>query len=319
LDVPLFLWWEREDTMKIRVSTATASLLGLKKYRMDAIPTTLYFMLPGECRGNCLYCTHASGHLSRVEWPPFDMEEVIKKVEESRAERICIQSPYGEGYAEMLAEVARKMRGSKPISVSISAISERELKMLKEAGVERVGVGLDCATPEIFAKWKKGVPSWEAYMKTLQDAKKIFGNATCHLIIGLGESDKEAIELMMGMKEKGIDIALFALFVKNDNRVELSRYRAIQLARYVIYHGGGEFCFDEEDNLKEIVLENVSEEAFLTSGCPHCNRPFYNERVTKIYNYPRPLDKEEFEKAMKEANKYARIYVVAEQEKDDIA
>jgi len=25
---------------------------------------------------------------------------------------------------------------------------------------------------------------------------------------------------------------------------------------------------------------------FLTSGCPGCNRPFYNERPSLIYNYP---------------------------------
>ena len=29
-------------------------------------------------------------------------------------------------------------------------------------------------------------------------------------------------------------------------------------------------------------LKNV----FLTSGCPGCNRPFYNERPNLTYNYP---------------------------------
>ena len=62
--------------MKIRVSIATASLLGLKNYIVAAQPTTLYFMLPGDCKGQCLYCTHREGYLSRVKWPEFDMEEV---------------------------------------------------------------------------------------------------------------------------------------------------------------------------------------------------------------------------------------------------
>ncbi len=31
-------------------------------------------------------------------------------------------------------------------------------------------------------------------------------------------------------------------------------------------------------------------EAFRTSGCPDCNRPYYNERPGgPLYNYPRPL------------------------------
>lgn len=33
---------------------------------------------------------------------------------------------------------------------------------------------------------------------------------------------------------------------------------------------------------------------FLTSGCPNCNRPFYNEKPSgPIYNYPRSLTSEE--------------------------
>jgi biotin synthase len=33
---------------------------------------------------------------------------------------------------------------------------------------------------------------------------------------------------------------------------------------------------------------------FYTSGCPHCNRPYYNERPSgPMYNYPRPILPEE--------------------------
>jgi len=35
-------------------------------------------------------------------------------------------------------------------------------------------------------------------------------------------------------------------------------------------------------------------EAFRTSGCPGCNRPYYNERPSgPFYNYPRGLTEEE--------------------------
>ncbi|HUT17269.1 MAG TPA: radical SAM protein, partial [Acidobacteriota bacterium] len=35
---------------------------------------------------------------------------------------------------------------------------------------------------------------------------------------------------------------------------------------------------------------------FLTSGCPDCNRPFYNEKPSgPIYNYPRNIRLEEIE------------------------
>jgi biotin synthase len=36
--------------------------------------------------------------------------------------------------------------------------------------------------------------------------------------------------------------------------------------------------------------------AFQTSGCPGCNRPFYNERPSsRMYNYPKTLSNKEFE------------------------
>jgi biotin synthase-related radical SAM superfamily protein len=42
-------------------------------------------------------------------------------------------------------------------------------------------------------------------------------------------------------------------------------------------------------------------EAFRTSGCPDCNRPFYNEHPGgPLYNYPRPLTAEEAARAIQE-------------------
>jgi biotin synthase len=36
---------------------------------------------------------------------------------------------------------------------------------------------------------------------------------------------------------------------------------------------------------------------FQTSGCPDCNRPYYNEKPSgPIYNYPRKLTEQEIEK-----------------------
>ena len=40
---------------------------------------------------------------------------------------------------------------------------------------------------------------------------------------------------------------------------------------------------------------------FQTSGCPDCNRPFYNEKPSgPIYNYPKKLSQEEIEKIKKQ-------------------
>jgi biotin synthase len=47
----------------------------------------------------------------------------------------------------------------------------------------------------------------------------------------------------------------------------------------------------EKETLSRIVY---SGKPFQTSGCPNCNRPYYNEKPSgPIYNYPRELNEKE--------------------------
>jgi len=295
----------------IRVSLATAALLGLKHCAVDARPTTLYFMLPEPCSGGCRYCNQKDGYLSRVRWPEFDFSKVREKIRNSDAQRVCIQCPYSENSAEAAAHVVRAMDTSLPVSLSTHALSTEELKMLREAGVERVGMGLDCATEAVFSQWRENVPSWHRYRKSLYEAKHIFGHATCHLMVGLGESDEDVIRVMEDMASHGIRVALFAYFRGSETAVSRPRYRALQIARHAIETDGATFSF-ENGRLVEMEVSSLRREAFLTSGCPGCNRPFYNERVTKIYNHPCILNDEQAKRAFEEAQNYAKIHCTAE-------
>jgi biotin synthase len=54
----------------------------------------------------------------------------------------------------------------------------------------------------------------------------------------------------------------------------------------------------DKQTLKQVV---GSGEPFRTSGCPDCNRPYYNEKPSgPIYNYPRPLSRGEIAKIFEE-------------------
>jgi biotin synthase-related radical SAM superfamily protein len=89
----------------------------------------------------------------------------------------------------------------------------------------------------------------------------------------------------------------------------LDTYRRMQVARYLISHDLatlGDFSFSAEGrlisfgrpDLARILADGV---AFQTSGCPDCNRPFYNERPGgPLYNYPRPLKAAEASRAVTE-------------------
>ncbi len=71
-------------TDRVRVSIASASVLGLLRYKLAVPPTTAYVMSyhDGSCSANCSFCAQASGHqanhdqLSRVVWPDFTMDDL---------------------------------------------------------------------------------------------------------------------------------------------------------------------------------------------------------------------------------------------------
>ena len=293
----------------IRVSSATASLLRLRHWKTDISPTTLYFMLGETCSGNCKYCTQGNGQLSRVQWPTFPLIDVQKQMRICHGpRRICLQTLLYKKVVDDVFFAANALKESLPISVAINPVSAEQMEHLKSIGVERLGLGLDCCSPDIFRQVKKSVPSWESYWEALSIAADIFGTVTTHLIIGLGETDEEAIQVMQHLHEKGSDIALFAHFPqkKYGTAPSIPRYRSMQLAKHMITRGLGLFQFDRG---KLTFIEGpVTSQAFQTSGCPNCNRPFYNERARgPFYNVPRPLYPHEYKQALSEVKKYVEI------------
>ena len=298
--------------MHIRLSIGSAVSLGLRAAKMTAPPTTLYSLLGEACLGACRFCTQARRSdadrqlLSRVIWPEFELPAVLESLQASDGvRRVCIQTLlYSDLLTDLLATVRQfKAASDAPLSICMNPVDKAWLIALKDAGVERVGVGLDCATEALFNAMKPGF-SWNRSMQFIDDTIEVFGVGSAHLIAGLGESDAELVEAFQEFHDKGCAIALFAFTPVRGTQLDLSpppleRYRALQLARYLIVHGQarvGDLAFDggklASINIAPAVLERAIEAGtpFRTSGCPHCNRPMYNERPGgDLYNHPVPL------------------------------
>jgi len=243
--------------------------------------------------------------LSRVIWPEYPVDEVRQALKKSSVLRVCIQTVPYPGYTRSLARllVALKEAG-KPVSVAITSVSRRVLQRLKDAGAERVGIGLDAASPKVFMRVKRGL-TWSGVWRTIREALSVFGrgHVSCHLIAGLGESDLELTSTATVLVSMGCRVGLFALTPLPGTRMcaaerpSIERYRGLQLALYLIQEHGArarDFKFSSAGSLTGLgrwaslaESEAHSLRPFLTSGCPGCNRPFYNESpLGPIYNYP---------------------------------
>jgi biotin synthase-related radical SAM superfamily protein len=322
---------------KIRVSSGSAIVLKLLKGKLDAMPTTAYLLTyrRDRCNANCGFCPQARGSraradmLSRVSWPVFPTMNVLNGIEraikDGKIRRVCLQAlNYPEVFTDLLAFVkAIYLRVKVSVSISCQPLNRENMRQLAEAGVERIGIPLDAATEELFSKVKGrlvgGPYVWDEQFRLLSEAVHIFGKGevSTHLIVGLGETEKEMVETIQKCVGMGVLPALFAFTpisgtaLENNAQPSVPAYRRVQLARHLIFHGIARYedmRFDEKNCVRDFgaskeVLTGIIQtgEPFLTSGCPNCNRPYYNEKPSgPIYNYPRPLTNEEKTRALRE-------------------
>lgn len=326
---------------QVRVSLGTAIIFGLLKGKLDAEPTTAYLMTykEGKCTANCSFCPQAresrssTDLLSRVSWPPFPTANVLTAlrtaVSQQKIKRVCIQAlNYPLVFSQLqilLKEIKNQARI--PISVSCQPRVKANIQLLAEAGVDRVGISLDAATETLFEKVKgEGTGScytWKNQFSILNEAIEVFGkgNVSTHVIVGLGEKEKEVAQVIQKCVDMSVLPALFAFTPIQGTALEgcspppIESYRRVQLARYLIVKGLARFDsmkFDENGKIEVFgltmqELKPIIElgEPFLTSGCKDCNRPYYNEKPSgPIYNYPKKPSQEGLEKIKQQLKCY---------------
>lgn len=314
---------EQQDN-QWRVSSGTAAVLGLHSLRMDVAPTTAYLMLGERCARNCSFCTQARGShahasaLSRVIWPLYAEDEVVAAVSQAYREgsirRACFQVTICPGYlgqSEQAVSTLTRACGV-PTCVSVAPRNPDDVARLLAAGAERVTISLDAACERVYDQVKGG--SWSQTLSLLTECAALYpGHIGTHLIVGLGETEREMAEIMQRLHDLGVTIGLFSFTpvtgtaLADRSAPALDHYRRMQVARWLIVGDlarAETFRYNEAgrlvdygmspSRLRKLLAEG---EAFRTSGCPDCNRPYYNEHPGgPMYNYPRPLTRQEIDR-----------------------
>ncbi|MFO8192482.1 MAG: radical SAM protein [Bacillota bacterium] len=310
----------------IRLSAGTAACLGLAGNKMDAYPTTAYLLSGRRCLMKCSFCPQGVGdketlnRLGRISWPEYawvDVKKAFKQAEEAGIERVCLQSVrHEDGIETLLGQIKRLTTElSIPLSLSAWIRDKDEAKTLFAAGVERMSISIDVINAEAFRKIKGGLQ--QKRLDLLLNCAEMFPNKmSTHLICGLGETEYEALSMIDKLNQASVTIALFAFIplrgtdLENAEPPALDSYRRIQAGYYLLRNKAMTFtdfkfikgrlssCGLMKSELADILSRG---EAFETSGCPGCNRPYYNERPGRtIYNYHRPLSMDEIETALRD-------------------
>lgn len=311
----------KESPEYLRISLAAAMTLGMEpgRFYRDAKLRCINLLMSYDegCAANCSYCglqRHREGSYDaksfiRVPWPMVSLEEIISRSLEHRSaiKRVCLSmithSRVVEDSRTILGRLSRGLPGV-PLSLlsNPTLLTRRDLEFYHDLPIDRLGIAVDAATPEIFDRYRarevQGPHRWSRYWQTFDDALEVFGpnRVGVHLIVGLGETEEQMIRLIGRVRTAGGSTHLFSFFPESGSRLAnhpqppAGQYRRVQLARYLIDEDmatADGFSFDRsgqlvsygipDAKLEEVISTGIP---FLTSGCPDetgmvsCTRPF---------------------------------------------
>jgi len=327
----------------VRISMAAAIELGLKPGRMyrgcRCGCINLLQNYPEGCFANCSYCGLArerpgaaeDNTFIRVSWPLFPTDLVAERIaERDRAGgaggpgggvgRVCIAQVQDKRAYPDLVDMTRRVRAAAPdvpISALVSAptLDEERLARVKDAGADIIGIGLDAASEGLFHETRgrgvRGPHDWDQHWRIARAARRLFGpwNVNFHFIVGLGETDRDLVDLFHRLLGEEICGYLFCFNpepgtgMQDVSRAPIERLRRIQLVKHLIEKEGlprEAVSFDEHGTIAaidapdEVVRRAVDGGApFMTDGCPDragevaCNRPFGSYRPGEEFrDYP---------------------------------
>lgn len=336
---------QRVSPQFIQTSLAASLTLGFQQgsFHRNAKLKGLNLLLHYEegCLGKCHFCGLSRSRREgpkgktfiRVNWPLYSLDEIIQKTKgKDQLHRVCISMITHPRALEDTLYITQRFKEETDLFISLLLTPtlihhESSLQDMKKAGADHIGIAIDAATPELFDQLRgKGVGGphqWNHYWRVVEMATSVFGKfyVGIHLIVGLGETEKEMVEAIQKGHHLGAHTHLFSFFPEKGSPMEayplppLDQYRRIQLARWIINEGIGsvsQMKFDDKGTLVDFGM-NIQPlmqmgEPFMTSGCPGrdgkvaCNRPYGNERPSgPIRNFPflpEPEDIEEIRKQL---------------------
>jgi len=325
----------------VQLSTAAAMTLGIMPGRMHRCECTrclnLLLSYPEGCRANCAYCglarhreaerDYADRNFIRVDWPALPLAQVIDIVARDGAaspfHRMCISMiTHPRSDADTVEVLRAWTRRIDPASIPVSILSNpttmsrADVVRLRELGADIFTVALDAATPAIFDRTRgKGVQSphkWQKYWEILLAAREVFGPQKfgAHVIIGMGETEFEALTLVQQLVDLGGHSHMFCFFPEKGSLMDhlpatpREQWRRVQLARYLIDYAGvrvEQMRFDACGRVADFGLPRAELDAivaagvaFRTSGCPGkfradvsaCDRPYGDSPPSDIASFP---------------------------------
>jgi biotin synthase len=316
----------------VRISAASAMALRMRSGRFsrdfDFGGINILLNYDNGCLADCGYCglartrpgAYEDKSFIRVEWPLVQMDDLVDRMAEhsSTMTRLCIsQVTHGRSHADTI-EITKKIvaKVDTPLSILCAppVLNREKLQEYKDLGVDMIGVGLDGVSEKIFRQHRTDVPNgslnWDNYWNIINLSREIFGpwKVNIHTVVGLGETDKDMMDMFFHLFENQILPYLFSFNPEPDSRMgdweraDIKRWRRIQLVKHLIEKYDLKPEALEYDRVGNLIKMKVDDDKisdaishldkgipFMTDGCPGpdgevgCTRPYGSYKPSEQY------------------------------------
>ena len=162
----------------------------------------------GACQEDCHYCSQSSVSAAPIEryglLSTTAMHDGARRAASAKAQRYCIvisgRSPLDREINE-IADAVRTIKQDIPIQIccSLGLLSERQARLLKDAGVDRINHNLN--TSEAYHASICTTHTYQDRLTTIRNARSAGLEICSGGIVGMGESDDDLIDLAMALRE----------------------------------------------------------------------------------------------------------------------
>lgn len=163
----------------------------------------------GKCSQNCKYCAQSSHYCTNIEsYPLIEIDKVIEtalEAKENRAKRFAIvtsgKTPDEGRDFKIELDMIKALNKIEGLSscASIGILNEEQAKALAQAGLKRFHHNINTAKsyyPEICT-----THSWEDRYNTCKLVKKYGMELCCGVILGMGESVEQRVEMALELSD----------------------------------------------------------------------------------------------------------------------
>ena len=179
------------------------------KYVLDKVEfCSIVNARSGKCSQNCKYCAQSAHYNTEIEtYPLIDTDKVIKAALEAKsnhADRFAVvtsgKTPDEEDFDKILAMIKalNSIEGIKSCA-SIGILNDEQAKILAQTGLKRFHHNINTSRsyyPEICT-----THSWDERRNTCKLVKKYGMELCCGVILGMGESVEQRIEMALELAE----------------------------------------------------------------------------------------------------------------------